>query len=56
MTTADHDVTTVVLAQHEDVTRRLARVANATGAERSDEFASLAALLTAHETAEQTVI
>ncbi len=29
MTTADHDVTTVVLAQHEDVTRRLARVANA---------------------------
>lgn len=56
MTTADHDVTTVVLAQHKEVTRRLARVANATGAERSDEFASLAALLTAHETAEQSVI
>lgn len=56
MTTADHDVTTVVLAQHKDVVGRLAAVANASGADRGAEFASLAALLTAHETAEQAVI
>jgi hemerythrin superfamily protein len=56
MTTADDDVTTVVLAQHEDVAGRLAAVAGATGAARSAEFASLAALLIAHETAEQAVI
>jgi hemerythrin superfamily protein len=56
MTTADNDVTTVVLAQHKDVTARLAAVANAAGADRGAEFASLAALLTAHETAEQAVI
>jgi len=56
MTTTDHEVTTVVLAQHQDVAGRLSAVASATGADRSAEFASLAALLTAHETAEQSVI
>jgi hemerythrin superfamily protein len=56
MTTADHDVTSVVLAQHKEVGGRLAAVAKATGAERGTEFASLAALLIAHETAEQAVI
>jgi hemerythrin superfamily protein len=56
MTTADNDVTTVVLAQHKEVAQRLDAVLNATGSGRSVEFDSLAAFLGVHETAEETVI
>jgi hemerythrin superfamily protein len=56
MTTADSDVTTVVLAQHKEVAKRLDTVQKATPSERAAEFDSLAALLDVHETAEETVI
>ena len=56
MTTADNDVTSVVLAQHKQVAQRLVGVLNATSSGRSGEFDSLAALLGVHETAEETVI
>jgi hemerythrin superfamily protein len=56
MTTADNDVTTVVLAQHHEVAQRLDAVLKAAHSGRSREFESLAALLGAHETAEETVI
>jgi hemerythrin superfamily protein len=56
MTTDDNDVTTVVLAQHKEVAKRLDAVQKATPSERSVEFDSLAALLGVHETAEETVI
>jgi hemerythrin superfamily protein len=56
MTTADKDVTTVVLEQHKEVAQRLEAVLNATDSGRSAEFNSLAALLDVHEKAEETVI
>ena len=56
MTTADNDVTTVVLAQHKEVAQRLEAVLNAADNGRSAEFDSLVALLDVHEKAEETVI
>jgi hemerythrin superfamily protein len=56
MTPTNSDVTTIVLEQHKDVARRLAAVLNETGSAKRAEFASLAALLELHETAEETVI
>ena len=56
MTTADNDVTTIVLAQHKDVAARLAAVSSAAGDARGDEFGSLAEMLAGHEAAEETVI
>jgi hemerythrin superfamily protein len=56
MTTADNDVTTLVLAQHKEVAKRLDAVHKAPPSERAAEFDSLAALLDVHETAEETVI
>jgi hemerythrin superfamily protein len=56
MPAADNDVTTVVLEQHKQVVRQLDAVRIATGSARADEFDSLATMLDAHETAEETVI
>jgi hemerythrin superfamily protein len=56
MPTAENDVTTVVLEQHKQVAQRLDAVRSATGSARAEAFASLAALLGVHETAEETVI
>jgi hemerythrin superfamily protein len=56
MTTDDSDVTSVVLAQHKEVAKRLDAVQKAPPSERAAEFDSLAALLGVHETAEETVI
>jgi hemerythrin-like domain-containing protein len=56
MTTADNDVITVVLGQHQDVAGRLDAVMSAAGSTRADAFEALADLLDVHETAEETVI
>jgi hemerythrin superfamily protein len=55
-TTADTDVTSVVLDQHKDVAARLTAVLAKSGNDRAEEFSSLADMLHAHETAEETVI
>ena len=52
----NNDVCAVVLAQHQDVAKRLSAVLAKTGSDRTDEFESLASFLPLHEAAEESVI
>jgi hemerythrin superfamily protein len=56
MATTEHEVSELVLAQHQDVGQRLSAVLSKTGAERIEEFESLTKFLPVHEAAEQAVI
>jgi hypothetical protein len=56
MATTEHDVSELVLAQHRDVAQRLSAVLTKKGADRTEEFESLAEFLPVHEAAEQAVI
>jgi hemerythrin superfamily protein len=56
MATTEHDVSELVLTQHRDVGQRLSAVLAKQGADRTEEFESLAKFLPIHEAAEQGVI
>ena len=55
-TDASTDITDVVLKQHKEATRQLAAVLDASNDDRAQAFASLEALLSGHEEAEEAVI
>ncbi len=54
--TNEENVSAIVLRQHDEVASRLAAVKGHAGHSRQDEFEALAALLTVHEAAEESVI